>query len=271
MTKISNISPNSAVFISHGGGPLPILGDEAHQELVANLKEISSLIKKPAATIVISAHWEASIPTITSGSNPPLIYDYSGFPAEAYEIKYPVKGQPTLAHEVYETLKRAGIKSHLDEQRGFDHGLFVPLKIMYPEADIPCIQISLQNSLDPAKHIKIGNALANLNQQNILILGSGFSFHNMKAFFSGNTEQSKLMNEAFEKWLIETCSSQTMSEAERMQNLIEWENAPSAIYCHPREEHLLPLHVCYGFAKRAASEVFEFEALGIKASSYLWN
>ena len=271
MSYISNLSSNSAVFISHGGGPLPILGDEAHQELVANLKEISIQIKKPEAIIVISAHWEAINPTISSGSNPPLIYDYSGFPAESYEIKYPVEGQPALAHEVYEILKLDGIESDLDEQRGFDHGLFVPLKIMYPEADIPCIQISLQNSLDPAKHIKIGNALANLKQKNILIIGSGFSFHNMKAFFSSNTEQSKLMNEAFENWLIDTCSSQTMSETERAHKLIEWENAPSARYCHPREEHLLPLHVCYGFAKRATSEVFEFEALGIKASAYLWN
>lgn len=270
MSKVSNSSSNSAVFISHGGGPLPLLGDTAHQEMVANLKKITTLINKPDAIIVVSAHWEESIPTITSAANPSLIYDYSGFPAESYEIEYPAEGHPELAHKVYETLKRNGFETALDNQRGFDHGLFVPLKLMYPEANIPCIQISLLNSLDPAKHIKIGEALSNLKEENILILGSGFSFHNMRAFFSSNTEQSQFMNEAFENWLIKTCSSQKTGETERTRKLIEWEKAPSARYCHPREEHLLPLHVCYGFAKHAANEVFEFEILGIKASAYLW-
>lgn len=258
------------LFLSHGGGPLPLLGDEGHREMVEQLEQLATRLAKPSAIIVISAHWEESRPTITGALNPALIYDYYGFPAESYDIKYPATGEPTLAQLISAQLKEAGFNAVLDVLRGFDHGLFVPLKIMYPQADIPCLQLSLLKSLDAAEHIKMGEALASLPYDNLLVIGSGFSFHNMKAFFSPDTDQSRLMNESFESWLIETCSSQLIDEKERTRRLENWEIAPAARYCHPREEHLLPLHVCYGLASRACTEVMTLKILGKNASMYLW-
>lgn len=258
------------LFLSHGGGPLPLLGDAGHAAMVANLKFLAGKLAKPSAIIVISAHWEEKIPAITQSAHPSLIYDYAGFPEAAYEIQYPAPGEPALAHKVFTLLGKNGIAAHLDERRGFDHGLFVPLKIMYPEADIPCIQLSLLRSLDPVAHIKMGEALANIDYEGLLIIGSGFSFHNMRAFFQQNSTESSAMNEAFEAWLIDTCANPGLDEVDRTSRLENWEAAPYARFCHPREEHLLPLHVCYGVAKRACSEYFELNILKKKASVYLW-
>lgn len=258
------------LFVSHGGGPLPLLGDKGHYEMVDNLRVISTKIRKPSAIIVISAHWEEKIPTVSSGEKPSLIYDYYGFPDESYNIEYPCRGEPQLADQICQILRKSGIETGLDKHRGFDHGLFVPLKIMYPEADIPCIQLSLVNVLNPALHIEIGKALAGVRYDNLLIIGSGFSFHNMKAFFTPATAESKMMNKSFENWLIDTCSNSDIDEDERAKRLINWMHAPFARYCHPREEHLIPLHVCYGVAQKACSEYYEMSILGKKSSTYLW-
>ena len=260
----------SVLFISHGGGPLPLLDDKPHQELVENLKNISSVLTKPAAIAVISAHWEERQPTITSGENPSLIYDYYGFPKVSYEIQYPAPGKPILARRILDSLINAGIDARLDERRGFDHGMFVPLKIMYPDADIPCVQMSLVSNLSPIDHIQIGKALSELAKHNVLILGSGFSFHNMNAFFTPPNKETRAMNESFEQWLIDTCVNQEVEEYEREQKLKNWESAPAARFCHPREEHLLPLHVCYGLTQSPARQVYRFEIMGISASMYLW-
>jgi 4,5-DOPA dioxygenase extradiol len=265
-------SASSILYICHGGGPMPLLaGDEAHEQMRVLLKQLSTRIKKPSAIIVLSAHWEAQQPTITSGANPELIYDYSGFPEESYHIHYPAAGEPALAKKIANLLQTQGIEAKMDAKRGLDHGVFIPLKIMYPAADIPCVQVSLLRNLDALKHIQIGEALAPLKNENVLILGSGFSFHNMQAFFGRTPAEVHEMNQAFENWLIETCSSTELSESERKQRLVNWTQAPHARYCHPREEHLLPLHVCYGVAQTACSETFELEVLGVKASCYLWQ
>ncbi|HPG40177.1 MAG TPA: class III extradiol ring-cleavage dioxygenase [bacterium] len=258
------------LFLSHGGGPLPLLGDASHVEMVEKLHLMAAKIPKPAAIIVISAHWEEKIPAITSGANPSLIYDYYGFPEEAYHIEYPCPGEPLLAEQVYKLLTGAGIAARQDWQRGFDHGLFIPLKIMYPKADIPCIQLSLIQGLDPGEHIKMGRALANLDYNNLLVIGSGFSFHNLPAFFAPTTSNTKTMNEAFEQWLIETCTYTQIGEDERTQRFTGWEHAPFARYCHPREEHLMPLFVCYGVAQSASSEYIELHIMNKKSSIYLW-
>lgn len=260
-----------ALFLSHGGGPLPLLGDDAHTEMVSSLKKIAQSISRPSAIIVVSAHWEAGSATVTSGATPDLIYDYSGFPPEAYEIKYPCPGNPALASSITKQLEKAGVNVSADSTRGFDHGLFVPLKIMYPEADIPCVQLSLINGLDPLTHINLGRALQDLGDPSILLIGSGFSFHNMQAFFTPETEDSKNANKAFERWLLDTCSNKTISEEERTQKLVNWETAPQARYCHPREEHLLPLLVCYGFADSACTRSFELKILNKESSMYLWE
>jgi 4,5-DOPA dioxygenase extradiol len=258
------------LFLSHGGGPMPLLGDEGHQEMVENLELIVTKIKKPSAIIVISAHWEEKIPTITSGTNPSLIYDYYGFPKESYDIKYPCPGAPDLADRVRQLLIDSDIDARLDEQRGFDHGLFVPLKIMYPEADVPCIQLSLVQGLSPIEHIKLGKALSGAAHDELLVIGSGFSFHNLSAFFAPETSDSKAMNESFEQWLVDTCSNSKIDEDERTQRLVNWEQAPFARYCHPREEHLMPLHVCYGVAQTACNEYFDLSIMNKKSSVYLW-
>ena len=259
-----------ALFLSHGGGPLPLLGDEGHKEMVENLKTLAAGTDQPSAILLVSAHWEENRPTVTAGASPSLIYDYYGFPEESYRIKYPCPGEPSLARQIEELFTKAGTEIRSDKQRGFDHGLFVPLKIMYPKADIPCVQLSLLKSLDPAEHIKMGMALSALDYEGLLVIGSGFSFHNMRAFFQPDTPETKAMNEKFEEWLIDSCSNPELSEEERARRLTHWEQAPHARYCHPREEHLLPLHVCYGFTQSACSRFFELRILNKKSSLYLW-
>lgn len=260
------------LFVSHGGGPLPILGDAGHTEMIACLTSLSQKMVRPAAVIVVSAHWEEERVSITSSAHPDLIYDYSGFPKAAYDIRYPCKGEPALALKLKQALRQNGIDCSLDNQRGFDHGLFIPLKIMYPEADIPCVQVSLVNNLSPRVHIDIGRSLQNLEYENLMLIGSGFSFHNLRAFFSPETDDTRAHNESFEQWLIDTCSDSSLNEAEREKQLVEWEQqAPFSRFCHPREEHLLPLHVCYGYAGAPCSEHFRLQILGKKSSMYLWR
>ena len=265
---IDQLSP--VLFITHGGGPLPLLGDESHQNLRDFLKMVTPALGQPSAILVISAHWEEDKSTITSGKTPSLIYDYSGFPDEAYEVEYPVPGAPILADKIYTLLQDSGIETRLDDQRGFDHGVFVPLKIMFPDAKIPCVQLSLVSTLDPETHIKIGKALTDLRKEKVLIIGSGSSFHNLKAIFSQYTDSPDTKNEAFESWLIDTCTNDDISANDRETKLIEWSDAPFARYCHPREEHLLPLHVCYGISNSAAKLVFDDKVFGKKTSAFLW-
>lgn len=262
-------SRSQVLYLSHGGGPLPLLNDPAHVEMVDCLQHIAAQLRRPPVIIVVSAHWETKVPTLTYHPAPELIYDYYGFPEAAYQIKYPCPGAPTLAEQVKQHLVEHGIESILDEQRGFDHGVFVPLKLMYPQADIPCIQLSLCQHLDPAEHIRIGEALSAL--EDVLIIGSGFSYHNMRGFFATETNALRQQNQQFDNWLQQTLTSTALAEAEREAQLINWTNAPYARDCHPREEHLLPLHVCYGVKRSACSQAFSLRILNKQASMFLWN
>lgn len=259
------------LYISHGGGPLPLLGDPAHAAMVARLGELRAGLRKPSAILVISAHWEAEVPTITAGAAPELIYDYYGFPAQAYEIRYPAPGAPQLAQQIQAALAGSGIHSRLDTERGFDHGLFVPLKLLYPQAEIPCVQLSLVKSLDPRAHLALGAALQALDCDNLLVIGSGSSFHNMGAFRGPGTAATAARNEAFETWLQATLCDGELSETERAERLLHWEQAPHARFCHPREEHLLPLQVCYGLAQRAADLQLSATILGRQMSMFAWQ
>ena len=264
-------SPTSPVlFLPHGGGPLPLLGDPHHAGLVRFLGAIAAELGQPDAILVISAHWEAQVPTLTGGARPALIYDYTGFPEASYSIEYPAPGAPALAADIRDILQDAGIAAELDATRGFDHGVFVPLRLMYPEAAIPCLQLSLVRGLDAGLHIRMGKALAGLRARNVLVVGSGFSFHNMRAFFTSRPGTSDADNESFQDWLVETCTGPGLTEQAREQCLVEWEQAPHARYCHPRAEHLLPLHVCYGIAGGPARVVFDAEVLGKRAVGLLW-
>lgn len=272
MTSDQSAKPLSPVlYIPHGGGPLPILGDKRHEHMIAFLKRIATELDQPSAILVVSAHWEEHQPTITSASRPPMLYDYYGFPAESYQLQYPAPGEPRLAQEVRELIEAGGIEAKLDDRRGFDHGLFVPLMLMYPKARIPCIQLSLLDSLDPAAHIELGRSIAALRKKNVLILGSGMSFHNLKEFFTPSADSDGAC-EQFDDWLIDTCARAQLSSNERAQRLIQWEAAPAARFCHPREEHLLPLHVCFGAAAETptAKVVFNREIMGKRVTSLLW-
>ena len=257
------------VYFSHGGGPLPILGDASHKAMVDFMTRLPSQLTKPDAILVVSAHWEESAATLLGAQTPPMFYDYYGFPEKAYEITYPAPGSPELASRIAGLLKKNNIPTRIDPQRGFDHGLFIPLKLMYPEADIPSLQLSLLRGLDPAAHIALGKALRGLMDENILVIGSGFSFHNMRAFSWDGISAPDPANEAFQNWLIETCT-RPISQSEREQRLIEWEKAPSARYCHPREEHLLPLHVCQAMADKPAKLIFDDSILGKRSVAFLW-
>ncbi|BFM06415.1 DODA-type extradiol aromatic ring-opening family dioxygenase [Halioxenophilus aromaticivorans] len=266
MTTNTNV-----LYLSHGGGPMPLMGDPGHSEMVACLQSIGRELVKPAAIIVISAHWEESVCRVLSAPEPPLLYDYYGFPDETYQIQYPCPGQPELATRIKQALIAAKINCELEPSRGFDHGVFVPLKLMFPQADIPCVQISLQSSLDAAAHLALGAALRSLIGEDILIVGSGFSFHNMRAFFSARSASDRKKNTEFEHWLQETCQSPELTSSQRWQRLTGWHQAPGARYCHPREEHLLPLHVCYGLAQQAADRAYQVSILNVQSSMYLWH
>ena len=266
-----NSSENRAqiVYFSHGGGPLPILGDASHQAMLDFMKRLPGQLKKPDAILVVSAHWEENAATLLGAQTPAMFYDYYGFPLEAYAIKYPAPGSPELANRISGILNKNNIPARIDAQRGFDHGLFIPLKMMYPQADIPSLQLSLLRGLNPMAHIGLGKALRELMEENILVIGSGFSFHNMRAFAWEGAGRPDPANDAFQNWLIEACTA-PMSQSEREQRLIEWEKAPSARYCHPREEHLLPLHVCLGMADKPAKLVFDDQILGKRSVAFLW-
>ena len=257
------------VYFSHGGGPLPILGDPGHQKMIEFMTALPAQLRKPDAILVISAHWEEKEATLLGASNPPLFYDYYGFPPAAYEIDYPVAGNPALAEKIAGIFANAEIACRIELERGFDHGVFIPLKLMYPDADIPVVQLSLVRGLDAATHIALGNALRELLTENILIVGSGFSFHNQSAFFNSKPGAPDPANEAFQNWLVETCTA-SISQPEREKRLIAWEAAPAARYCHPREEHLLPLHVCAGMAKAPAKVIFDDKILGKRGVAFLW-
>jgi 4,5-DOPA dioxygenase extradiol len=266
-----NNSQNQAqiVYFSHGGGPLPILGDASHKAMINFMQQLPSRLRKPDAILVISAHWEESIATLLGAQTPPMFYDYYGFPDETYKITYPAPGSPELADRIASLLIKNNISARIDTQRGFDHGLFIPLKLMYPQADIPSLQLSLLRGLNPMAHIALGKALRELMYENILVIGSGFSFHNMSAFSWEGIDTPDPANEAFQNWLIDVCTGQR-PQSEREHLLIEWQKAPSARYCHPREEHLLPLHVCLGMADKPALTIFDDYILGKRAVAFLW-
>jgi 4,5-DOPA dioxygenase extradiol len=257
------------VYFSHGGGPLPILGDASHQAMLDFMRELPSQLSKPEAILVVSAHWEEPEATLMGAPNPAMFYDYYGFPAEAYQITYPAPGNPELAERIAGLLEKNGVPAHIDAQRGFDHGLFIPLKMMYPAADIPALQLSLIRGLDAGTHISLGKALRELKEENILVIGSGFSFHNMRAFAWEGNGKPDPANDLFQNWLIEVCTG-PIDQLERERRLIAWEQAPSARYCHPREEHLLPLHVCLGMADKPGRLVFDDQILGKRAVAFAW-
>lgn len=249
----ANVLPTASptqpvIFIPHGAGPCFFMNwDPANtwDGMAAFLKNIAaSLPARPRAILMVSAHWEAPDFSVTAGPNPELIYDYYGFPEHTYALDYPAPGSPTLAKRVAALLSEAGLTCNLDTKRGFDHGMFIPLKLMFPEADIPVVQLALRDDLDPAAHLAAGRALTELRKEGVLIIGSGMSFHNMRGF---GDERFTAPSEAFDRWLNQTMTS---DPTKRQDSLRQWAHAPHAHECHPagEEEHLIPLMVAAGAA-----------------------
>lgn len=261
------------IFVPHGGGPMPLLGDPQHRELVKFIQALGADLPRPSAIVVITAHWEEEQVSITHSAAPAMFYDYYGFPPESYEFSYPAPGNPALAKQIQQLLQAQNIAARLDNQRAYDHGTFVPLMLMYPAADIPVVQLSLLATLEPAAHIALGKALAPLRAQGVLILGSGMSFHNMRAFFSSDPSVRN-KSESFDAWLADTLCSTQLANPVRETRLRDWAAAPQARFCHPREEHLLPLHVCYGAASSGsapAEQNFNGLLFNTVISGYLWR
>lgn len=238
-------------FVSHGGGPWPFMKDQygsTYDKLEASLIDMRRQVGgKPAALLVVSSHWEAAQPTVSSGAKPGMIYDYGGFPPHTYEVTYPAPGAPELAGRVAALLTAAGHPAAQDPQRGFDHGTFSMLFPVYPQADVPVVQLSLRHDLDPLAHLDMGRALAPLRREGVLIIGSGLSYHNLRQFGPSGSVASK----AFDGWLGTTLLD--LAPQERSAALLQWERAPHARLAHPREEHLLPLMVALGAAEQEAA------------------
>jgi len=256
------------VFVPHGGGPWPFvdLGFPRAEvdELAAYLRGLPAVSTvRPRALLVVSAHWEEPVPTVTTGARPPLLYDYYGFPPEAYRLTWPAPGDPALAARVRELLAGAGFVAAGDPSRGFDHGTFVPLKVAWPAADVPTVQLSLLRGLDPAAHLALGRAIAPLRDEGVLVVGSGMTFHDVSAFFARG---STAVSERFDAWLRETMA---LPAGERDARLLAWEAAPGARGAHPREDHLLPLMVAAGAAGEDAAAVpYNGTLAGHRLSAY---
>lgn len=235
-----------AYYLSHGGGPWPFMEGPFRAmfaQLERSLQDIPrQLPAPPRALLVITGHWEEAQFTVSTASQPGMIYDYFGFPGSMYQIRYPAPGSPELADQVVALLEQSSLPVRTNPKRGFDHGTYSLLKPLYPEANVPVVQLSLRLPLDPAEHISAGRALAPLRDQGVLILGSGQSFHNMNI----RGPQARQASETFDGWLRHN----VLAEPDRRAAmLVDWEHAPNARLAHPHADHLIPLHVVVGAAE----------------------
>lgn len=246
------MSKMPTVFIPHGGGPCFFMDwnpPDAWDNMARYLRNLSNDIgQKPKAIVVISAHWEEDDISVQSNPAPELLFDYYGFPKHTYELEYPAPGSSELASRIKTLMEKNDISTRVVTNRGFDHGVFIPLKLVFPEADIPIVQLSLRSDLDPAAHIKAGEALQPLRDEKILILGSGMTYHNLSVMIGpGQRGQKGASNmREFDQWLTKAVLDPDYRR--RNDKLANWSAAPSARDAHPREEHLIPLHVVAGAA-----------------------
>jgi aromatic ring-opening dioxygenase catalytic subunit (LigB family) len=257
-------------FVSHGGGPWPYITDDFRRNfdrLEQSLIEMRvELGNAPKAILVVSGHWEEPGFTISSGARPGMVYDYHGFPDYLYQIKYGAPGSPELAKRVQDLLQARGLKAGLDPARGFDHGTFSIMKPLYPDENIPVVQLSLDASYDPALHLEAGRALAPLRDEGVLIIGSGLSYHNLREMRGSNGHEP---SRRFDDWLQQTLVHSLPHE--RAERLLEWEKAPFARAAHPQEDHLIPLMVAVGAARDEPGAVTYHQtdfAGGLTASSF---
>jgi aromatic ring-opening dioxygenase catalytic subunit (LigB family) len=239
-----------ALYIPHGAGPCFFMDwnpPDMWNRMGAWLRgAITSLPVRPSAIVMVSAHWEQPAYTVGSAARPGMLFDYSGFPPHTYQFSYASPGSPALAERVRSLLAAAGLPQAEDAQRGYDHGMFIPLMLMAPDADIPVVQLSLRAGLDPAEHVAAGRALAPLRDEGVLVIGSGMSYHNMRGY---GRPESGPVSDRFDAWLTETVAL-TDPDA-RAEALGRWAGHPDGRASHPREEHLIPLMVVAGSAGEA--------------------
>jgi aromatic ring-opening dioxygenase catalytic subunit (LigB family) len=255
-------------FIPHGGGPCFFM-DDPHgtwDGMAAFLRSLpASLPEPPKAILVVSGHWETLGFAFTGAETPSLTYDYYGFPKPTYALKYDAPSDPVLASKAAGLLAGQGLKARVDPVRGLDHGVFIPLKVAFPDADIPVVEMSVDRNLDPALHLAAGRALASLRDEGVLILASGMSFHNMRGY--GDSRSTK-PSQAFDDWLAESVA---MDGAARAERLTRWAEAPSGRFSHPQEEHLLPLMVAAGAAQGAGEQIYSELVLATAISGFRFN
>ena len=230
------------LFLSHGAPTLPLEAGETG----AVWRQIGERLHKPHAVLMISAHWETSVPTVSCAVQPETIHDFSGFPEELYRLRYPAPGAPDMAQAAAAALQQAGIEVQRDDTHGLDHGAWVPLSFMFPQADIPVAQLSVQPGKNPAWHVALGRALRPLREQGVLIAGSGAITHNLRAIFRHRQD------EPAPEWVTEFCDwIAARIQAGDLPSLIEYRSrAPHAEQNHPTDDHLLPLYVALGAANR---------------------
>lgn len=255
-------------FLSHGGGPWPWV-DGMREAFATTAREFASLPRrlpaKPKAVLVITGHWEAPQFMVSTSERPPMDYDYYGFPEHTYKLQYAAPGSPAVAQRVRALMDAAGLPCGQDPQRGFDHGTFVPMSLMFPEAEVPVVLLSLKSSYDPEEHIRAGEAIAPLRDEDVLILGSGLTYHNMRGF---RQPSSTPVAEAFGAYLAQAV---TAPAQERRRLLVEWARGPAARLAHPKEDHLLPLMVCAGAAGNDPGEVvFVDHVMNVDMASYVF-
>lgn len=270
------------IFLPHGGGPCffmdwtwgPADTWDRTQRFLEGLA--ATLPERPKAILVVSGHWEEQAFTAGAAQNPQLIFDYSGFPEHTFRLSWPAPGAPELAHRVAHLLECAGLPAATSAGRGFDHGVFVPLKVAFPGAEIPVVPLSLSlalsslsrngGSFDPVLHLAAGRALAPLRDEGVLFLASGMSFHNLRAYLQPQTTPRA---REFDTWLTSAVESPA---PQRDALLANWREAPYAAFSHPREEHLIPLLVAAGAGGAAAGKrIFTDEPMGAAISAYRFD
>ncbi|WP_066794550.1 DODA-type extradiol aromatic ring-opening family dioxygenase [Sphingomonas soli] len=236
-----------SLFIPHGGGPCFFMDpnggppDPMWQPMERYLaSRIATLPERPKAILLISGHWEEDQVTVHAGDGQPLLFDYYGFPEHTYHLRWDAPGAPDVAMRAKALIEGAGFPVGVERERGWDHGVFIPLKVMVPGADIPLVQLSLRKDLDPADHIAIGRALAPLRDEGVLIVGSGMSFHNLRV----RGPQAVAPSEEWDAALVDAVTD--ADPARRADRVAAWDSLPHAHFAHPREEHLLPLMVALG-------------------------
>ncbi|AVO60352.1 DODA-type extradiol aromatic ring-opening family dioxygenase [Pseudomonas chlororaphis] len=246
-----------SLFISHGS-PMLALEPGASGPALARL---AAELPRPKAIVVVSAHWESQDLRVSSNPQPQTWHDFGGFPAALFAVQYPAPGQPELAEQVAQLLRADGLPAQLDDQRPFDHGVWVPLSLMYPQADIPVVQVSLPSRMGPALQTQVGRALSSLRQQGVLLIGSGSITHNLRELdWHAGPESVEPWARAFRDWIIEKLAANDEAALHDYRR-----QAPNAVRSHPSDEHLLPLYFARGAGGdfSIAHQGFTMGALGM--------